>query len=330
MKTYLLVFLTFVFFSCSNRSNEPPSISIKPSTLAQLEYPSNTGNSGDKVTSLLGYGYDATGFCDSTSARAKIIYLSSLEFLSEGINTGYPTLISANNFSELTKKLSNSEIPQVSFSGYALSAHLKSLAKLAFHTDSIDSKFAFSYYSMTCVSPRYRIPFYSDLQNALTLNFQNDINLLTSQQLVSKYGTHVLTSVILGEKYEVLYSAETQDATQAEHGLYQRMKEFMGGTTGIYVSDYEVKSNNINERMIYNSIGGNKKMCGIINPTDYNPDKLYIDIISSISGSLNYQFMEIGTDNDLIPLYDLIKDPTKKLELKNYIEQYIDSKTDMK
>ena len=330
MKTYLFVFFTLVFFSCSNSSNEPLPITIKPSTVTQLEYPLNTGNSGDKVTSLLGYGYDATGFCDSTSGRAKILDLSLLEFLSDGMSTAYPTLISANNFSELTKKLSNSEVPQVSFSGFALSAHLKSLAKLAFHTDSINSKFSFSYYSYTYVSPRFTIPMYTDLQKALSLNFQNDINLLTSQQLVSKYGTHVLTSVILGEKYEVLYSAETQDAIQAEHGLYQRMKEFMGGTPGIYESDYEAKSYNNNERMIYNSIGGNKKMCGIINPTDYNPKKLYIDIISSISRSTNYKFMEIGTDNDLIPLYDLIKDPTKKLELKNYIKQYIASKTDMK
>ena len=328
MKTYLLVFLTFVFFSCSNRSNEPLPISIKPSTLTQLEYPSNTGNSGDKVTSLLGYGYDATGFCDSTSARAKILDLSSLEFLSEKLNTANSILISANNFSELTKKLSSTEIYIQPFSGTALSAHLKSLAKLAFHTDSIDSKFAFSYYAKTVVSPRFRIPFYSDIQNALTLNFQNDINLLTSQQLVSKYGTHVLTSVILGEKYEVLYSAETQDATQAEQGLCQRMKEFLGDTLGINMSDYVSKYTN--ERMIYNSIGGNKKMCGIINPTDYNPNKLFIDINSSIYRSSNLQFMEIGTDNDLIPLYDLIKDPTKKLELKNYIEQYIASKTDMK
>jgi len=330
MKTYFLFFLVFLFFSCSDSTTEKLSDAIIPNaTVTQLEYPTNTGNSGDKATSLLGYGYDATGFCDSTSGRAKIIDLSSINFISEGMNTSYPTLISGSNFSELTKKISNTENNQIPFSGYALSGHLKSLAKLAFHTDSIDSNFAFSYYSVTVVSPRFRIPYYSDLQKALSLNFQNDIHLLTSQQLVSKYGTHVLTSVILGEKFEVLYSAETNDPIQAEHGLYQRIKQFMGGTWGIYVSDYETKSNNTNEKMIYNSIGGNKKMCGIINPTDYNPDKLFVDIYSSIKGSSNLQFLEIGKD-DLIPLYDLINDPAKKLELKSYIEQYIASKTDMK
>lgn len=328
MKAYLYVVLVFVFFSCNNGTIEQLSDTIIPiSTVTQLEYPSNTGNSGDKETSLLGYGYDATGFCDSTSARAKILNLSSLEFLSEKLNTTYSTLISANNFSELTRKLANSEVPQVTFSAYALSAHLKSLAKLAFHTDSIDSKFAFSYYSKTVVSPEFRIPFYSDIQNALTLNFQNDINLLTSQQLVSKYGTHVLTSIILGEKYEVLYSADIHNAINAEQGLCQRMKQFLGDTLGIIMRDYVSKYTN--ERMIYNSIGGNKKMCGIINPTDYNPDKLFIDINSSIYRSSNLQFLDIGQD-DLIPLYDLIKDPVKKLELKNYIENYITSKTDMK
>jgi len=329
MKTYLFVFLAFVFFSCNDTTEQLSDTIIPSSTVVQLDYPSNTGNSGDKVTSLLGYGYDATGFCDSTSARAKIIDISSIEFLSEGMNSAYPTLFSANNFSELTNKLSNSEFPQVIFSGYALSSHLKSLVKLAFKTDSIDSKFAFSYYSLTVIRPRFRIPFYADFKNALSLNFQNDINSLTPQQLVSKYGTHVLTSVILGEKYEVLYSAETNDAKEAEHGLYQRMKQFMGGIMGIYMGDYETKSTNINEKMIYNSIGGNKKMCGIITPTDNNPDKLFVDIKSSINGSSNLQFMEIGK-TDLIPLYDLIKDPTKKLELKNYIEHYIASKTDMK
>ena len=328
MKTYFFVFLAFVFFSC-NSTAEQLSETITPSSVTQLEYPSNIGNSGDKVTSLLGYGYDATGFCDSTSGRAKVLDLNSLESYSDGINSSYSTLFSANSFSELTKKLSNSETPQVSFSEYALSAQLKSLAKLAFHTDSIDSKFAFAYYSITFVSPRFWIKKYSDLQKALSLNFQNDINLLTSQQLVSKYGTHVLTQVVLGKKCEVLYSAETPDALQAEHGLYQRMKQFMGGVSSIYVSNYETKSNNTNERLIYNTIGGDKKMCGIINPTDYNPDKLFVDLYSSFNGSSNLQFIEIGKD-DLIPLYDLIKDTAKKQELKNYIEQYIASKSNMK
>ena len=83
------------------------------------------------------------------------------------MNTTYPTLISANNFSELTKKISNSEAPQVIFSGYAFSSHLKSLAKLAYKTDSIDSKFAFSYYSMTVLSPVFRIPYYSDISERI-------------------------------------------------------------------------------------------------------------------------------------------------------------------
>ena len=127
----------------------------------------------------------------------------------------------------------------------------------------------------------------------------------------------------------MLYSADTQDPIQAEHSLYQRMKQFMGGIWGIYVSDYESKSTNINEKMIYNSIGGNKKICGIINPTDFNPNKLFVDINSSIYRSSNLQFLEIGKD-DLIPLYVLIKDPVKKQELMTYIKHYIVSKTDMK
>ena len=329
MKSSLFFILTLVLFSCSNKSNEPLPVLIKPSTVSQLEYPSTGGNSGDKVTSLLGYGYDSTGFCDSTSGRAKILDLSLLDINSDKINSTIPTFFSANNFNELTTKLSNSEIPQESFSSQALSAHLKSLVKLAYHTDSIDSKYAFSYYSITFVSPRFGIKMFSDLQKALSKDFQDDINLLTPQQLVAKYGTHVLTQVILGKKFEVLYSTESKDAIQAEHGLYQRMKQFMGVMPYIYVENYENKSKNINEKMIYNNIGGNKKMCGIINTTDNNPDKLFVDMISAINETSNLQFIEIGK-NDLIPLSDLIKDPNKKQEIKIYIEQYTASKSDMK
>jgi len=330
MRTYLFVFLAFIFFSCNNSTIEQLSETIIPNTtITQLEYPSNTGNSGDKVTSLLGYGYDATGFCDTTSGRAKILDLTLIQIYSDEINHSYPTFLSANNFTELTNRLTNSEVPQVSFSAYTLSAHLKSLVKLAFHTDSIDSKYAFSYYSVTYVSPRFAIPMFTDLQKTLSINFQNDINLLTLQQLVSKYGTHVLTQVILGKKSEVLYSTETSDAKSAEHGLYQRMQQFMGSMAGISVINYDSKSNNIKERMIYNTIGGNEKMFGIINATDYNPDKLSVDIYSTLNTSSKLQFIEVGK-NDLIPLYDLINDPIKKQEIKLYIEQYIASKSDMK
>src|ERR1035437_5027261 len=142
----LLLLLVFIVASCKN--NEPIVVPKNPTTSTALTYPMGIGSSGDSINGLLGYGYDAAGFCDTISVRAKV-----LESLPKGdISYDYPTesfstLVSAASFTELTNKINN---PNLLYeSGTALISHLKSLLKLATKSDSINPTYAFTYYAFT-------------------------------------------------------------------------------------------------------------------------------------------------------------------------------------
>jgi len=63
-------------------------------------------------------------------------------------------------------------------------------------------------------------------------------------------------------------------------------------------------------------------MCGLINATDNNPDNIHKNIYAAFGDNIDIQFMQIGEDG-LLPLYEVIKDSTKKQELKKHIEKYM-------
>ena len=133
MKAYYLLFLTLFFVSCKNGvvdNNEPE---ISKSTLVELQYKTGTGNSSTEVNSLLGYGYDAKGFCDTVSARGKILDLSGLDnnILKGNPSTFYPFLISGGNLADFALKIKNEEF--TNYSSIAFNAHIKALYKLAFN-----------------------------------------------------------------------------------------------------------------------------------------------------------------------------------------------------
>ncbi len=111
--------------------------------------------------------------------------------------------------------------------------------------------------------------------------------------------------------------------SQVENCFFFRMKQFFGSTPGVVYkpgSDEEYNTND--ELLIYNTVGGGTKMCGFLKPTDYNPDNIEIDLYSSFLPSEELQLMFINEDG-LMPLYELISDPIKKQEVKDYIANYM-------
>lgn len=72
---YLLLFVILIFVSCVRHDDELITKNEKPKNTRfhELEYTSTNGTMGDSETGILGYGYDITGFIDSTSVRAKVV-----------------------------------------------------------------------------------------------------------------------------------------------------------------------------------------------------------------------------------------------------------------
>jgi len=323
MKTYYFLFLLFFLVSC-NEEKVIDIIPIPQSSLVELQYKTGSGNSSTEVTNLLGYGFDATGFCDTISARAKILDLADSDhnIYMGNPNSFFPLLISGRNWADFSGKINNSDI--TNFTPLALSSHLKALYKLAFNKDTINPDNAYAYFASTCLYSHYHLyTTGSDIKT--TSSFDDDVVSLTPKELISKYGTHVLTDVMIGSKVEVLYRC-VGDAQTAEQGIYRRMNQFLGGAAGIIYLDQSTAHNAKDEQLIYNTIGSKVKMCGLINATDNNPEKISKNLYSAFGDNIKIQFMQIGKDG-LLPLYEVIKDSSKKHEIKDYIEKYLSTTT---
>lgn len=323
----LLLLLVFIVASCKNDEPNPAPVPKIPTTSVDLIYPKGIGSSGDSLNGLLGYGYDATGFCDTISVRAKVLEsLPDGDIAYDHPSSTFPTLISGVTFAALVNKINNPNQFRESATSFVL--HLRSLLKLATKSDSINPNDAFTYYAITYYNSHRGLFYGADIQNYITSGFKNDMVSLSAQELVSKYGTHVLTNVFSGTRFEVLYRcrfANYPSESSCEQLFYNRMKQYMGGVFGIY--DSTIGSNTelsqTGEQLIYNSGGSSKKICGVINATDYNPDSIRVDVGQIFNAkNIKTQFISIGTDG-ILPLYELISDATKKQEVKTYIEKYM-------
>lgn len=330
MKKQICIFFSiFLLIACNNKVDEIAQPSPVPSMVIQLNHPTGMGTSGDAVNDLLGYGYDLNGFCDTISVKAKVFSTFPYFYLSiDHSNSSYPTLISAYSFDELSSKLKT----QLYFeSGTVLSQHIKSLMGLAYQTDLLEPDFAYVYYSANGCTSHQRFLYNGDDQY-LNPEFKKDALSLSANDLVSKYGTHVLTDVYTGYKFEVIYrckfATRSIENVDFENLFYDRMKMFFGGAPMIYLnSSTAPKLLQTDEQMIYNSIGSRKKVCALIKVTDNNPDSIHLNI-NELFDSINFkpQFFSIGA-NGLLPIYELISNETKKQEVKAFIETYVEPKT---
>ncbi len=313
------------FISCNNQDILPPD-NTAASTITELNYPANSGTSGDTLTSVLGYGYDALGLCDTLSVRAQVLTLNN----KGNLIVGYPrvaepsSIISGANFLDFVYMIHQypfrTELPDTVFI-----AHIKSLLTLASGSNAIDYNCALAYYSfnITMTHCSYFINS-SHPEQEVTPEFESDINTLTPEQIVQKYGTHVLTSVYKGAKFEMLYKCDTENGSNSgfDGNLYKRMNEFLGYAPGYIEYDVNESKGCKNEQLIYNSLGCRSKLFGVINATDNNSDSIRIDIASLFNDNIEEQFFRISKDG-IIPLYAFISDPIKKQAVKSYIDNYL-------
>lgn len=324
---YLLLLLSFLV-SCNDQT-EKTELQPLPSSSMDLLYPAGSGSSGDTINGLIGYGYDATGFCDTISVRAKVFeFIPDNDLFFGNPRVTFPTLVTGGSFTELLNKINNPNI--ITSSGKVLTLHLEALMKLAFKSDSIQPDYAYTYYALTYCNSHRKFYTGSNNQPYLSSGFKNDAVTLSPKELVLKYGTHVLTEVYTGTKFEVLYRCKFGNPNRGndcENLFYNRMKEYVGGTAGI-INDLNTntKLSQTDEQLIYNSVGSRKKLCGLINATDYNPDSIQLDVNSIFNEhNIKNQFISVGNDG-ILPIYDLINDETKKQEVKVYIEKYLTTK----
>ena len=330
MKKLLLLLGTFLFFfyGCVNEHEEMLVDEVQQTLASEL---SRAG--GDQVYDFLGYGYDATGeYFTEGSTRFQVIDVVSFQQENSGrvvSNTSKVVkgeVISGENAEDYTRELSIST--NVGIGIRLFGGSVKNSFK---HTVDYSSKYAIASYNWMIQHKRVALNADAEfLQNYLTNEFREDLETKDASYIISRYGTHILTNIILGGRLEIMYRSSMVDEKRksiASAGVTASYaKIFNAGTDIDYNMDLALK--NSEQKLTYRMIGGE--------PTTSSPATLEItsgiypriDISEWINSCTPQRMNFIGAaPGSLIPIYELVKDQAKRTKLQLAYNNYISNNT---
>jgi len=290
-----------------------------------------TLEAGDGEWDLLGFGYNLTGeYAISDASTFQIIDVERLKnehptyINNSGSETSSPYFIVGMNSEDFTRKIT----AKTKLTGGDKLLFKGTIDANFSQEDKWSSKYIYASYTNLIVKRRVRLIADTELlKNYLHQGFIDHVNAYTPEQLVSTYGTHVLTDIRLGGKMDLIYRAETTNSDRiiaAGAGVETSFfKIFNQNTSGTY--DATAKLKNFNEQVMARTVGGASQ--STVKGITFNQDGIptaTIDVSTWGAGvtDANAELVEIS-ENGAIPLYDLISDPTKKAAVKEYVDQYL-------
>lgn len=331
-KTILALAVIATLASCKKSKDQIPE-SVKPSTDIEVaitngDLLNDPAQQGNPTYNLLGFGYDVTDqYNDAHSVRAEVVNIPAFVATSPGrfdlsrATSGFWTNFSGQNATDLAGQLSRD------FDETKGLKVFKNTMKQAFpDANTFDGKYVYGYYANIAVRMRLRITddYKNSLSSNLTNGFTQDVNTLNATELVKKYGTHVLRSIRLGSRLNVVYQAEAGKGDREKistTGLRYAMKKIFGLSTGeLDPMDLNALNANSKAKIYFDAVGGDQSKLKV---TKIN-EKSMINITDWLHSSTEEKarFVDVSPDG-LIPLYELITDANKKAEVKAYIEKYI-------
>ncbi len=337
-RTILALALMVTLAACKKNSEEIPNpvpeeklspdiaFTVKGATQdVKLLYPAS------ETFNFLGFGYDVTDkFNDQTSIRANVVDIPAYDVngkynvvLMRGTQSSWRT-IQAENATDLSTKFSES---------YKATTGLKlfgnTIDQVFPGTDATDKKYVYGHYSYYMIWKVYKFYYEQSVNNFLTADFKRDITLLSAQELVGKYGTHVLTNIKIGSKFDVVYQAEAPQSGRRGNiimeGLRYTLKRTFGLPTG-YLDEPNLRdlNDNTSAQIYYSSTGGDISKL----KTETINNRLILNLNNWVASTTEDKARFIGASDDgLVPLYSFIDDAVKKAEVKAYLDQYYAAKT---
>jgi hypothetical protein len=287
---------------------------------------------GDGIYDVLGHGYNVAGeYANATAAGFKVIDID--RFKTEQANR----LVSENTFSqEYVEEYgenaeSYSKMVSTKVNVTAGIPLFKKVLSVGFNSavttnNKFDAKYIYGSYNLTIKQKRLRFNATTDmLGDYLTPEFVQDLQTKTPQQIVQDYGTHVALDIYTGAKLDVLLQAETRSQSRdraARIGVKVGMKDIFDVDVTNDVNTAE-SSMNYSKKLAYKTRGGDpsKGLVGDLNLDQTNP-KINISNWQNSSNASNSVLVDFG-NNGLVIIYDLVKDATKKAQLKAYVDQYL-------
>lgn len=322
----VLALLSTTLVACKKKNEDIPKketvLSKDIGIAVSRALPGPVTREGDVNYNFLGYGYDITDkYADAAAVRGSAINipLLAIDYLSR-INvsrstSSYWSNWSGENAADLSSKLSNNlNVTK------GLKVFGKTISKAFPNFNVFDEKYFYGYYSDICVLKRLRMTGDVEMIKYLNDSFVQDVDVLGAEELVRKYGTHILKDINLGARLNVVYQAETADDNRKKisaTGLRYAMQKVFGLSTGeLDPIDLAALNANSSAKIHYEIIGGDaskiqKTAAGNVNITNWWRS-INLD---------NAKFIDVA-ENGLIPLDELIKDVQKKKAVKDYIVKY--------
>lgn len=332
-KITLLAALLTLLASCSEKelieNHTDPLLHVTISDSTNLELQSANAN----TYNLLGHGYDATGFFfNALSGRAKVLDIEKLIELHPG---SYICHYGQTHFSQTV----------IGYSAANLVQRLSERTESYFRPTTDSSKWnmfcgqlsaAFDHSTLT--SDKYTYGMYQEfvhkcshtyyatmdtLRNHLTEAFLIDIRDKAPTYILEKYGTHVLTSVQLGGKIQVIYKSHVSSADvswQSQVGLSQAVLYLFGQSMSIS-STNEPFANE--EQEVFAATSGGIRMTPWQGTVMTDTLTRSIVNITPWFESLNENWSLINVHEDhLIPIYELVDDEVKRTALRSAYNTY--------
>jgi hypothetical protein len=335
-KIFILLFLLIVSLSCK-KSDVPPKVEpvLDPIEEVNLIVPENLNNpiepQGDPIYNVIGYGYDVTGkFDDASSIRGRVVDIAAYVEGEKPTNFapwtnssfGYDSY-DAEHADVLAKKLSFAlEVTRgKSLYGGTMS---ESFPK----TNAFSEKYVYGYYSQYLQYKSFKFwiddQLIAKFRAYLSPSFKSDLQNLSPEMIVKKYGTHLLAEIVMGAKLHILYQAETTAEERSDvqkNGYDAAMKT----TFDLWTSRMgEIDSTKLRKvkspALSFRVAGGDPSKIKVINSTK----GFRVDFSEWLKSAERQNHVFIGTKST-IPLFSLIENKEKRTEVQTYIATYLEN-----
>lgn len=300
---------------------------------------------GDGKYDALGYGYDATEeYLHPLSVRNPVLDIGKYEHdfpnrvQTPSASYGYDKMYSGYSSSDYVKDIT-SDTKATATMGYGQEKDTAffsgTITSNSYFSTSYSYSDKYSFASLDLVRNLKRI-YINDEVNVLTQylsdDFKVDLERLSADRIVERYGTHVLTDFIIGGRYKLLFRsviANVKDSSMRKNAVESAFKFSLDKIGVNYnlentetVNESLVRENRSKELYVlfYGGSGTN-----IV----YDLEKgtpTSVDIKSwENSLSTNNSCLTSITWKETYPIYEFISDPLKRREIKEAVIRHIEA-----
>lgn len=342
IKCFIYLFITLGFIACSDDTsyNQPKEQDEINSIAAYTPLPTRVNK---EQKDLLGKGYDFTGaYVNYQSTREQVIDITKYKAENEGTVYNQNTSEGSNytvsgatawQYSKsLTSKTNNSYWTPLADSIALFTGSILDNESLKNIPNAPQYSFAsihFYHILKTNIIGDTSI----NISRYLTETFKDDLQNLSGEQIIEKYGTHIICYYSIGARLDLIYRSKVKQEHFSndyytekivQSGLRNTINKIGYWSNGPVdpPTEEDIKKNQTPILYVENQGGDNSLIaCGTYNLQKEYP-KINIDTWFASLSEENAALIELPFHKQ-IPIYELITDKQKKAEVKSKIEKYI-------